>query len=837
MATDLFNNSGNNYANPGFSPCVGSADSNFFEFLKNGVGITSGSDVLSEIDYSNIKIPVSSWSQQIRIVNPGEVTFIQGLSKILLSKQQGFTMPVLASTDDTLNKFFMDIDLSINYYEGFGYKGSNIDTSSNYATSLGIDDAITLDLYNKNIGVTSTYSESIMYFNGSVAGTEFDVTNVTLTIVDASENADSPFAANVVNGVRQQITYDLVLDPLYNVNSAKHINTASQGIVIKNVYPTEYAGAEISKYDKWVYLNHTIDDVILYEAIDLTFLVDSSTEFVVIFDGSALFDYFPLLSKPSIMSDISINDVSTSITFNVSDSSVQNQLDVSIFVDASIVVDASLSYYEFTDSSIATTSISFSNIIDSFNISDSSIYNTSVDTSDGTIRLNFQDSYASASYIKDASIYNVNIIDCSVIDVSITDSSIVNSHLNTVKLTDTPTTNTKILNGDIIGGNHSAMTADGSGGLNTMYNLTVSDVSVVTYIIDDVSVVGTNSLLQDSSIGNISIATLSGGITHTFFDSSIHNSNNLRESNFIYSRLYNCDISIGYFNHSTVNDSIIFDASIRNSVINDSSIDLTFIQDSSIFGSTILDGNISGILENVDATNCNITNNSINGGNLVTTTVNDDSSIFGVIINNDSSIGGSIIKNSWVNTYELLASTDASGNNSYLYVMQDPTLLIDSSSWRVNIRNSEIWDCSINNANVYDCSIYTGYIQDSSLFRCVVYNNDIDRTTVDADVTTVMIDASIVSTSEIQTDVSTYYKKLIKTLDVGLNGSSTDRIISAGDYLEHVTDNNLWNKIGELYMWTSAPDSGVYNEVNLINGFYLYNPHTFPISAEYLVIV
>ena len=62
--------------------------------------------------------------------------------------------------------------------------------------------------------------------------------------------------------------------------------------------------------------------------------------------------------------------------------------------------------------------------------------------------------------------------------------------------------------------------------------------------------------------------------------------------------------------------------------------------------------------------------------------------------------------------------------------------------------------------------------------------------------------------------------------------------MSAGDYLEYITANNYWNKIGSFYLIASAPDTESDDSVsNLINGFYLYNPHDFPIKVEYMVFV
>ena len=85
-------------------------------------------------------------------------------------------------------------------------------------------------------------------------------------------------------------------------------------------------------------------------------------------------------------------------------------------------------------------------------------------------------------------------------------------------------------------------------------------------------------------------------------------------------------------------------------------------------------------------------------------------------------------------------------------------------------------------------------------------------------------------------DSSTFYQKSVKTIDVGMNGCSSDTVMSAGDYLDWITTNDYWNKFGDMYIWTTAPD-GCSACNNLIDGFYVYNPHAFDIKIEYMLFV
>ena len=95
------------------------------------------------------------------------------------------------------------------------------------------------------------------------------------------------------------------------------------------------------------------------------------------------------------------------------------------------------------------------------------------------------------------------------------------------------------------------------------------------------------------------------------------------------------------------------------------------------------------------------------------------------------------------------------------------------------------------------------------------------------------IDCSVVW----EEDTSTFYLKHKRRLEVGMSGCSTDDLMSAGDYLNYVQVNGLWKKVGDMYIWTTAPDPAGCTIKNLIDGFYVFNPHTFPVRIEYLVFV
>lgn len=88
----------------------------------------------------------------------------------------------------------------------------------------------------------------------------------------------------------------------------------------------------------------------------------------------------------------------------------------------------------------------------------------------------------------------------------------------------------------------------------------------------------------------------------------------------------------------------------------------------------------------------------------------------------------------------------------------------------------------------------------------------------------------------VNVDSSVYYQRYTKTVDVGMNGHGNDEILSAGDYLDYVNNNDAWLKVGVFSSRFSTIDPYLSQQKNLINGFYIFNPHEFPVQIEYLLV-
>jgi hypothetical protein len=265
MSVDLFNNTSNDYISPNFQPCAGSGSQETLKFLDNGqVGIVSGTNIVSYIDFSSISIDIEGYNKEIKTLQSGEVVYIPGLTKGLLNKQIAFTIPDLSSNDLTLSPYFMILDFSINYYKNFRYTNTNIDTSSNYSQNITITNAVNLSLSSNNVSVSMSYDPSYFAFGGSVEGYDFAISNVVLTLIDASENSSSPFYADVSDGIRYPRTFTLTDISTMEIPYARYPNGGEQGVLLKLTYPTS-SSLTIADTDKWLYLNHVRNEITTWE--------------------------------------------------------------------------------------------------------------------------------------------------------------------------------------------------------------------------------------------------------------------------------------------------------------------------------------------------------------------------------------------------------------------------------------------------------------------------------------------------------------------------------------------------------------------------------------------
>jgi hypothetical protein len=261
MPTDVFNNPSNDYINPGLSPCADAADEYDFKFLpRQEAGITSGASILQSLNLGDIVVPITSWTSEKKYVASGEVVYVPGLTKGLENKSQRFVIPIASPLTD--QELFMQLDVSINYYYNFRYFNIDIDSSANHTLGIDIANAVNTNFGTRNTGVSVSYDVSAFTFGGA-EGFEFNVTNVLMTLIDASMDSASPFVTviNASTGDRVPQTYALAEDASSAIPSAKYPNGAMRGYMLKTYFPTTAVEA-----DKWFYMNSVKSPFTMYEA-------------------------------------------------------------------------------------------------------------------------------------------------------------------------------------------------------------------------------------------------------------------------------------------------------------------------------------------------------------------------------------------------------------------------------------------------------------------------------------------------------------------------------------------------------------------------------------------
>jgi len=773
--TDVFQNPSNDYVNPGLAPCSNISDTYIFQFLpKKNVGIVSGSKTVMDMSLSDILVPVTEWQEKKQTLESGEVIYVPGLTKGLLNKTSFFNIPNFGYSNQ---QFFMWVDLSINYYNNFKNYTKSIDASANYSLNIDIDDALNLAFNNQSIPVSSIYDPSSFSFVGNNVGFDFSISNVVLNIIDASLNVNSPFPSIVIDGERIQQTYELSENKELQIPAVKYPNGAMQGYLMKASYPTT-AGES----DKWLYMNNVVSPYYNYEAqtiINQIYDVHRYTD--TYFDPSTKFLNL-IFDLSCYLVDISINDIvinildATSFDPSLNDTNLTTVDLTSYYINTCIV----------TDSSVSLSFINNSYFNNNYIVIDSSLLNSDLNITplsnsimqggtfnDSTIINSTLDLVnTSLAVVSDSSIINGNMVDSSIITTYTQKGEIINSSIYESIINDTSIYTSEILDSLLIG----------KIDLVTSNYSIVSDSSIrVTFI--------QNPLLDPS--GNIMLDP-SGNIIYG--DPSIGSS------------------SVNYYN---ISNSIIEQSDIYKSLLSNDKIYNSFIQETSINVSSIFNSSLACIkikdssIFNSLGVNTNVKNTEI------------ANSEFKVSIFNSLNILDSSIENSHFNYIELV-----------------PGLIIeDTSSNRTTVSNSTIIDASIYNTTLIDCSVYTSRTIDSSLINCTLYNVDSDVSCYIENCKNIYMNASFDCSVSWSEDTSIYYNKFLSKIDVGMSSSSNNtEILSAGEYLDYINSNNLWDKFGVLTAKISSIDPIESNIKNLVGGFYVFNPHAFPVQIHYTLI-
>ena len=523
--TDVFNNPSNDYVDPGLAPCVGVNDSANFEFINDGAGIVSGADILSFMDLSGIRIPITSWTNQKITLQSGEVIYVPGSAKGFLNRTQVFDIPLEGYEtpigDQGEPKYFMMLDVSVSYYKNFKYYNINIEASSNYALNVDIDDALNIALENAGINASAIYDPSSFTFVGGAEGYDFNISNAVLTISDVS--AYSPFPSYMW-GVQLP---DLEEDTTLALPSTKYPNGAMLGYVLKTKYPSDECS-----YNSWLYMNHVDSpfDVYIPETIT-NYVTDISIYSVTTFDSSVIWG--PFIDNL----DISVKDISCNDTGYTYDPSYGLPIIYNELIDASTLINTAYSFSRITNSIIEYSGITDFRILDPsiWYIADSSIYGS--DLFDNNVGAITPESYAENCFISDSSLTQVDVSG-GFVQKSYVRKSLL-EYLDVACI-------------DVL--------EDSSICFSNAYNI-ITDLSTSIHYSGVSNSILTNTFVLDSSLKDVSI----------------------NSSNISYSYIEDCDVTAGILLGDYIENTVLF-----NTLVTDSSIIDTPIQrDTSIYSSYI----------------------------------------------------------------------------------------------------------------------------------------------------------------------------------------------------------------------------------------------------------
>lgn len=244
MAVDLFNsNTSNDYVYPEVNPCPGESDGATFEFLPGqNVGVISGSDILASMGLGDISQPVVGWDQQTKLVQPGEVTFVAGLTKGITQQVQVFLFDT--SVCEGTNEYTMSVDLSLNHYRNFRHYDSALHAQASLNDGLNIANALNTEFASEGILITAAYDASGITFTSSNAGYQIDITNVYATCTNDPSTS-----------------FLMTYDASSSIPAFKYPNTAMLGYVLKVEYPTT-----AEDYESYIQITHVPDSLTYFEA-------------------------------------------------------------------------------------------------------------------------------------------------------------------------------------------------------------------------------------------------------------------------------------------------------------------------------------------------------------------------------------------------------------------------------------------------------------------------------------------------------------------------------------------------------------------------------------------
>ena len=298
MSTDLF---GKYYNNPTKSSiysnltCNGrSADELSFDITGSEGVITDNANTLSSIDLSDVHVPMTQYTSDMKTIDPYSYIYVKGMSygDTLMSKFYGQIPDSIHSVDNW--EYNCSIIFSIKYRDYKNGKNKNLIAcvSGNIISESTFIDEINMFFEHADITMESSYNNGYIRFDSTKAGFEFwinhvmIVPNTNIDVIYTALNNDynwivyvnddtnvkkyidcesSVDVCKIFKQLNDNINIDtgrcyLFEDLKQYISNKKYRNGAMKGIVLKSTYPM-FNSDDIYDYQESLKIAHIVDRI------------------------------------------------------------------------------------------------------------------------------------------------------------------------------------------------------------------------------------------------------------------------------------------------------------------------------------------------------------------------------------------------------------------------------------------------------------------------------------------------------------------------------------------------------------------------------------------------
>jgi hypothetical protein len=198
MATDLFSTYYNNptksyiYSN---LLCNGaSADEISFDITKDSGVISDNENTLSSIDFSNVHVPLTQYTRDMKTINPYGFIYVKGIDQgdSYTSKAYGVISKHTLEIEDWMYR--STIILHLKYVNELGNKVLNcITASGSIYDNVSVIENIQILLDEKKIPIEVKYDDKYIYLTSTTLGFEFWMLNIEMIVYLGNGDIEEDF--------------------------------------------------------------------------------------------------------------------------------------------------------------------------------------------------------------------------------------------------------------------------------------------------------------------------------------------------------------------------------------------------------------------------------------------------------------------------------------------------------------------------------------------------------------------------------------------------------------------------------------------------------------------